>query len=147
MSARERILQALLAALQKVEGPAVERNRAYKLDESTDKALVLLDGHIEGRTDEQPDRGPVFRMELTPEVYGYLRTKNAEVGTERDALLSATLKAIWTDQDFLDVLDEFEGDIAVDGVDCLLPAKSASLTAGVFVMGLRIGFVLDPANP
>lgn len=149
MSRREQLLQALLAALKTVPGvELVERNRTYKFDESTESALVLMDGHIEGQTDRQEwRREPVFRMELTPEVIGYVISTDAEVGTVRDRMLSDTIEAVWTNAALRDLLEDFDGDLSIDGMDCMLPAKAASQTAGVFAVGFRISLLFDPARP
>jgi len=149
MSRREQLLQAVLAVLRKVDGvDLVERNRTSEVDKSHDTVLLLFDGDLETPFDrENPRRTPIFRQEATPEIMGWVRGSDAEVGTTRDDLFSRTMQAIWTDDALLDLLDEFDGDISVDGTDFYLPQKATSKTRGVFIVGLRLGFTFDPANP
>jgi len=148
-SRREQLLAALFEALGKVEGvELIERNRTHQIDQSVNSALVLMDGNVEGETDPKDwDREPVFRLELTPEVMGCVRAPDAEAGTLRDELLSRAVAAVWTDRDLRRLVADYDGYVAIDGIDSMLAVKAASKASAVFVIGLRIGFVFDPANP
>lgn len=148
----EQVMTALMAALATVPGTKlVERNRTSMVPEGMTPALVAFDGDLDGMTDRpvavSRGRDPYFQMTLEPMVWGYVEAPDSQVGTRRNQLFSATVKAIWTNAALRKLLAENGGGIALRDAAFPPPATAPDTAAAAFVVRLGLSFDFDPANP
>jgi len=152
MPLTEQVMTALMAALAAVPGTQlVERNRTSMVPEGMTPALVAFDGDLDGQTDRPTavarGRDPHFQMTLEPTVWGYVEAPDALVGTRRNELFAATIRAIWTDAGLLRLLAQNGGGIALRDAAFPPPATAPDTAAAAFVVRLGLSFDFDPSNP
>lgn len=151
MEAREQIISALFAALQRIEDVDLcERNRTHPIDDDTPSAIVLFDGDLVGETDRKDavsqGRKPMFPMTLTPQIWGYVEGSSETIGTKTNALFEKVTDALFRDREFRRAVAMHDGGVGIDGAVFPTPSKATSPAAGAFIIDVSIPFTFDPLN-
>jgi hypothetical protein len=148
---RETILAALFTAMKTIvldpgEEIAFERNRPEPVDQTSLPAVLLFDGD---ETAPNPDLRPMGRQSVTklvmnPEIWGYVEAKAADVGTKVNNLRARLIKAIWTNQAFINAVGSMET-VTLGPMQTGLGKSKQAI--GGFGFEMSITYDFDPRNP
>jgi len=150
MLAREEILEAVVKACESIEGVGyVARDPVDPIPEGTGEAVCVFGGDVTG-----PDHPVAFEsfgrlsawpVTLDVELYLYAEGNRAGIGRKINSLAGRTLQALWTSADLRTLLDGDGGMVLVEAQ--FHPPEAGGQAAAAASMIVRIGAVINPANP
>lgn len=150
MADRETILAALFTAIQATvedvgENIYFERNRNSPIEEAKFPAVLMWDGDESSPDGFTPSigRNPLIKMEMTPEIWGFVRDDKADIGTALNSLLRRVQRAIYTTDTFQNAVGDLTK-VRISSVSTSL-GKGKKAT-GDFGLQLTIEYQFHPAS-